>query len=446
MRKSYLAVVAAAAALSVGTAFGADPSTQDLQKQLDQLQQQVAQLQAQQKATDQATIAAVQADSAKRSTFSLSDAVPFANNYDDGKFILRSDDGAFSLHPWFQAQFRDGTTYRERVSATDSDHDIQNGFEYRRMKFGVDGNVFGKNNTYYIDWNTDRTTGNLVLEEAWFRARLGDEGPLSDWAIKFGQFKDPLAHESLVSSKKDLVSELSLLTDLFVGGSNYVQGATLSYSHDAIQVEGGITDGINSINNNFQDFPTNAWDYGVVARVNYKVFGDWSAYDQFTSLNDKNDLLVIGAAVDYSEGGNTDQVVHTVDAQYNIANGLGLYGAYYGRYTKDAPKGVTAVATDDTYDWGFIAQASYVIPDTKWEPFARYDYINFDDGSVAAGARNTVHEITAGANYYFHSHAAKFTLDVSYLPNGSPIADTSTDTLASPNTEIIVRAQFQLLL
>ncbi len=439
MRSVFKKSLAAFVLTVPAAAFAGAPA--DVQKQIDELQQQVAQLQAQQAKADQAVIDAVRKDAEHRRPFSLSDAAPFANNYDSGRFILQSDDGNFLLHPWFQLQIRNGTTYRDRVSKADVDSDLQNGFEIRRMKFGVDGNAFSPATTYSIYWNTDRNTGTLTLEEAWVRTKISD-----DWAVRGGQMKDLFAHESLVSSKKVLATELTLLTDLFAGGSNYVQAALISYSHDAFQFEGGLTDGANESNRNFQDFPTNAWDYGAVGRVQYKVMGDWSAYDQFSSLNLKKDLLVFGGAVDYSEAGNTGQLLHTVDVQYNNTAGLGLFGAYYGRFTRNAPKSVTAVATDDTYDLGFIAQASYLIPDTKWEPFARYDFIKFDSNSVAAGDRETVHEITAGVNYYFHGQAAKFTLDVTYLPNGSPFSDTGSDVLSSPNSEIVVRGQFQLLL
>ena len=60
---------------------------------------------------------------------------------------------------------------------------------------------------------------------------------------------------------------------------------------------------------------------------------------------------------------------------------------------------------------------------------------------------NKVHEFTVGANYYFKGHNAKFTADVTYLPNGTPVADTGADILASDGErEFVFRAQFQLLL
>ena len=451
-RKALPAVLAGSALVSAATAFAADPATpsapatpaattQDLQQQLNDLQAKVAALQAQQQSNDQATMKAVLDDANKRSTFTLEDSIPFATNWQAGKFMLKSDDGNFTLHPWFQLQFRGVTNYRDDAGTGSSNTD--NGFEVRRMKFGVDGNVINPDTKYLFNWATDRNTGNLVLEEAWLRTKVAD-----DFFVVGGQIKDPFAHESLVSSKKQLSAERSLITDFFTGGDNFVQGVGAGYEHDALQTEIAFTDGTNEPNRNFQDFPTNTWDFGVAARVQYKIFGDWAGYDQFSAMGLKNDLLVVGGGVDLSQGGDTDQVLHTLDIQYGNTMGLAAYAAYYGRYTMNSPKSVTVTSANenDTYDWGAIGQISYLIPDTKIEPFARYDYLHFDSDNVAAGARDHAHEITLGGNYYFHGHDAKFTLDVMYLPDGSPVSDTGSDVLSSNHTEIILQAQFQLLI
>ena len=101
----------------------------------------------------------------------------------------------------------------------------------------------------------------------------------------------------------------------------------------------------------------------------------------------------------------------------------------------------------NTYDYGFIVQAAYLVTD-KLEPFVRFDYINFDKAELPSGfTQNKVQEITAGANYYFRGHAAKLTADFTYLPNGTPFADSGADILVSNDEpEFVVRAQFQLLL
>jgi TolA-binding protein len=95
-------------------ALAADPATtpsDDIQKQLNDLQAKVSQLQDQQKQTDQATINSVLTDAHQRS-LNLADSAPFGTNWEAGKFSLRSEDGNYVLHPWFQLQLPHQLGYR----------------------------------------------------------------------------------------------------------------------------------------------------------------------------------------------------------------------------------------------------------------------------------------------------------------------------------------------
>ena len=446
IRLAAAAATVASVALTCGVHAGDEPTTQQLLEQIKQLQAKVEKLEAKQ-ATNNAdvvrTVDEIMKDAEKRSV--MLEPMPLTGNWQAGKFTLRSDDGNFLLHPWFWIQFRNVTNYREDGggAAGGGEGDWQNGFEVRRMKFGVDGNVFSPNTTYLFNWATNRNDGNVFLEEAWVRQKLNDT-----WAIKGGQMKDPFAHESIVSAKRLVAADRALVTDVFTGGDNYVQGVAGQYMRDAFQAEVAFTDGANAPNENFQDFPTNTWDFGAAGRVQYKLFGDWSAYEQFSSLNIKKELCVIGGALDVSQAGNTTQLLQTADIQYNQTTGLSMYGAYYGRYTANAPAqaGTPVSPTSDTYDWGFIAQVGYLIPDTKWEPYFRYDFIKFDSENVPAGADDIVNEFTVGTNYYIHGQDLKLTVDFMWLPDGSPVSDSGTGVLASDDAEFVLRAQFQLLL
>ena len=55
-------------------------------------------------------------------------------------------------------------------------------------------------------------------------------------------------------------------------------------------------------------------------------------------------------------------------------------------------------------------------------------------------------EITIGTNYYIRGHAAKFTIDLTYLCDGSPVSDDGSGVLANDDAEFVLRVQFQLLL
>ena len=83
----------------------------------------------------------------------------------------------------------------------------------------------------------------------------------------------------------------------------------------------------------------------------------------------------------------------------------------------------------------------------KWEVFGRYDYTSIDDERVAL-SEDEFHEITAGVNYYARGHAAKWTADVTYLPDGTP-SDQNGIGILDPDadeSQFVVRGQFQLLI
>lgn len=456
---------AAMAALGISVSIYAaeptttEPTTKELMEQIEALKAKVEQLEtAQQNQITRedvdATVRSVLRDADKQSQLFAMEG--FTAGYTDGKFILQSSDGNFLLHPWLQFQLRNTTSWRIDGKQPNNNDDMQNGFEIRRMKFGFDGNAFTKDLTYLFQFNTDRNDGHTFLEDAWVRYQFADQ-----YAFRVGQFKDPLAHESIVSSKKFTAVERSYTNDYFSPADNYTQGVSLIYgsAHAPLHAEVGFTDGANIVtfgnptrtgqNRDFHDFPTNDADYGVAGRVEYLAMGNLKDYDDFTALGTKDNLLVFGVGADYTEAGDTGFLTHTLDVQYEMPNGLALYAAYYGRYTKDSPAGTNPPLTSndhqDLYDWGALAQASYLI-NSKLEVFARYGYLRLDEDGVPDGTEQNVHEITGGANYYFVGHAVKFSLDVGWLPNGAPISDSGAGILAGNDPSFYLRGQFQLLL
>jgi Phosphate-selective porin O and P len=450
-------------AVTLGLAMAAqaaEPTQEDLQKEIEALKAKVDELektQQQQAATTKAdvdaTVQAVLRDADLHSQ--MFQGTGITANWSDGKFVVQSRDGNFLIHPYLQFQLRNTTTWREDGKQPNDTDDVQNGFEVRRAKVGVEGNVFSPNLTYQFQMQFDRKSGTPGLEDAWMRYKFAEQ-----FSLRAGQFKDPFAHESIVSSKRLLAAERDYTNDYFSNADDYVQGVSLIYdAKGPLHAELAFTDGSdfvtaagtrNDFNQNFQDFGTNNADYGGAARVEYLAFGDWKDYDSFSAYGAKSDLLVFGGGLDYTEAGNTGFFSQTVDVQYKMTGGLALYAAYYGRYTKDSPAAIDApgaapAALHNLYDWGVVAQASYMI-NPKLEIFGRYGYLDLDSDGLASGTENHVHEITAGGNYYFEGHNAKLTLDGGYLPNGAPIADDGAGILASKNDEFYLRCQFQLLL
>ncbi len=454
-------VVGTAVAMVMERARAAEPSTAELLQKIEQLEDNVGELRSkvaelENRPVNQtdvdATVAQVLSDAEERSR--LMQVEGFTAGYSKGAFVIQSADGNFRLQPFLNYQVRHNTTWREDGKALSaggsSDDDIQNGWELRRLKFGFKGNAFSPKLTYSLLWATGRRDGTVTLEEGWVQYAFA-----TDWSVRLGQFKAPLYKESLVSSTRLLAAERSMLADQLFGADNFVQGVSLNYSPAGpVRATVSYNDGFASANTNYQDpgtsvntRPNNTTNFGFTGRTEYLVFGDWKAADDFTSVGVKTDTLVLGAAVDATQSGDTTAYRHTADLTYKLSGGLSLFASFGGNYSTDVATGTGAAAVvDDTYTWGGVAQVSYLIPDTKWEPFGRYTFIALDDPSASPAQGDQLSEITVGVNYYFAGQSAKVTVDLGYLPEGSPTSADGAAVLQNEGAEFYLRAQFQLLL
>ena len=484
------AKAAVAGALTVGagvlgfgsTASAAEPTQQELLEQIKALQSKVEQLEARQdqqaekqqgattrpaaaQAEPEATIGSVLRDAERRSNPAMLQSGGFTAGYSKNKFLIQDEAGNFVLNPNIQFQFRHVANYREEDNNEDSgglgdgesDAGVESGFEVRRLKFAFDGSVFGPALTYRFQWATNRGNGNPVLDDAWVRVALGNvlgDGA-RDFAVRIGQFKDPTFHEEMVSSKRQLAADRSLVNEVIGGGlTDWVQGVALIWDDGPegrpLRAEVGFSDGINTDNTPFTDaggapdFGAGNPDWGGFARLEYLAMGNWKQYDDFTAMGNTEDLLALGVGASYTEtsgAGGGDTFLYTADAQYETGK-LHLYGAFYGIYgeSEDAEAG----GHNDT---GVLVQAGYLLTE-KLELFGRYDVLMLDDNRVGETGEDTYSEATIGLNYYIRGHAAKFTIDLNYLPAGSPNDQTGIGYLGDDNDEdqFAIRSQFQLLL
>lgn len=436
-RRSIPAMMAGALSLTGVAAFGqqSQPTQQELLDTVKSLQAKVAQLEAKQqeassastyaadKAVADRTVADVLADAEKRSQLLAEGGL--TAGWIKGKPTIQSDDGKFVLNPTLQLQFRFVADYLDESEATGED-DFESGFEMRRVKFGASGKYgdFG----YKFVWATNRAGGTVFLEDAEVSYKLSDT-----LSIYGGQFKDPVHHEELVSSSRQLAVERSLVNELLGGGVlDRVQGVGLAYESGPLYATVAFIDGSNSDNTNFTA-GTGA-EYGVAGRVEYTVYGDKKQYADFTAMGNKGDMLVIGAGGDISGLASANQYTYTVDAQWENAAGLAVYGAALGQTIQGH--------SDDSDDsnFGAIAQVGYLLPDSKWEVFGRGGWIHYESDAD----NDDIFELTAGVNYYFFSHNAKFTADVTVLPNGSPAESGSGIRDSGDELQVVGRVQFQL--
>ena len=377
-------------------------------------------------------------------------------------FVLRSDDGQFSLHPGMVVDFRYMASYREKLPANSGSevatpgYTTEEGFNVSRFRITFDGRVT-QNFTYFLQLQGDEGTSFGMLD-AYGAYHFGS----SPFALKVGQFKDPIWHERNLSEADLLAVDRSLAETLLGGGQTArVQGAGIIYDQDRLREQLIFHGGFNGGNTKFFDTgglgtgvgggagvtPTN---FGASTRTELLILGNrtpdfnpFTEYDkQFSALEDTQDILVAGAGLDFSQAGNNDVIFHTADIQYDCTCGFSAYAAYLGTYR--ALHTNQGVAKGYYYDPGFVVQVAYlVLP--KIEPFARYDYAYLPMGSTTSLSTGEVQEITAGVNYYVYHQNLKVTFDASWLPYGAPSdVDVMGILKDSGHGEGVLRLQFQL--
>jgi hypothetical protein len=446
------AAVVGALGLSA-TAVMADATPE---QRIAELEARVAQLQQQQAANSKdvaATIDSVLRDAERRSQ--LMAAGDGGAGYEGG-FYIRSGD--FELRPGAQFQFRNVTTYAEGDDddGGDDNDDMDNGFEVRRMKFELSGTAFTQDLQYFFQWNSDRNGGSLVLEDAYVLYMFSDA-----WGLRAGQFKDPVAHEELTSSKRQLAVDRSLANEVLSGGvTDRVQGVTLVYGNyskdNPINLEFGLHDGLNTDNTDFTEAGSLGWDFGMAGRVEFKAMGDWRDYRDFTAKDNRGgDLLVLGAGVDWTQNGNQNIFHGAIDAHFETKGGFNASGAVYIRHAEFEEIG----GEDDATDWGAMVQAGILL-NPSWELYGRVSFVDFDDdGDIDVGDDDDdeIYELTVGLNYYLGNngsalHRAKITVDLSWLPEGTAntgLSESGLEGIGYIGTDDdlwVVRGQFQLLI
>lgn len=439
MTHRWISLAVAAAMVALPTLASAQQATSDVAAELAAMKARIAELEAKQAQADgaklraNATDAAIK-DASQRNQFPQDDKL--ATGWDKG-FKIGSPDGLYLIQPYVEFQFRNVTNFADDDGPLDSN--FVNGFEVRRAKVGVRGNAFSKDFKYNFRLSVDRASGESILDYAYGEYALNE-----NWGVRFGQIKLNWTREETVSDIRQLAAERSLFNQILGGGNTmYVQGVSLLYGNENNPFRGELqfTDGDNTSNTTFTDFAGADiyQDFGVAVRGEYKFFGNWDAYSDFTALKTKEDLLVAGVGADWAQGGDGDVYRFTADLQYENPNGLGAYGAAI--YT--IAEGDTGeAALDDSI--GGLAQVGYLLPNLKdYEVFGRYSIIHFDE---EVSGEDNFHEATLGLNKYFVGHNAKFTIDLNWLPNGSPGSAGGLGYSSTAQEQIVLRTQIQIVL
>jgi hypothetical protein len=384
----------------------------------------------------------------------------------------------------------------------------------RRTQVWFKGHIGSPKISYFIRLDGNSDTNGVNLAYAQLDYKWSD-----NLTFTGGRFKPLFSREENISSGAQMAAERSAVNEAFNVG--FAEGIAATYTANTWRVSGSVNDGARSgeagataptgggagnygflaakTGNSFNGDGTNV---GLTGRADYKVFGDWSSWNDFSSWSGEEKSLFVGAGVHYQDqrvnqnsrigagfgepaaARNADSIMWTTDIGYK-ANGLSLFASAYGNHVLsgggvyDPTNPIPTLGNPGAQysDYGFQVMAGYmVIPDVL-QPFVRYEFITFDrsrnEDPNAAGfgnptggnVVNAVHDvnlITVGYNWYFKKNDAKFTLDMVWAidtVNSAAIGGTSGGTFAgagllpdamfgngaaTAENQVAIRAQFQL--
>lgn len=362
----------------------------------------------------------------------------------DGKFFLASPDGKFRLNVGGQLQFRYIASFLSDDPVFSPD-DFDPGFETSNTRLRFDGHIFEPGLFYAVQMNFAEDTGTATLEDAYV-GYAWDNG----WAVIWGQLKMPVLWEDVLHEKYNLAVDRSVVNAAIDPGRS--QGIWAHYSSDDWRMWAGFNDGLATANTAFN--AAGEPDWAFTTRWEWKIAGQWSQFDQFTSPRGSEFAAKLAAATHWQNGPDVKGVPAAMVGAYTAdlmlkGDGWNAFGSFVGLHID--PDGAPT-ATDD---FGLMAQGGIYLTD-KFELFGRYDVVIPDNDRAADKAFNTV---TLGGNYYLHGQAAKLTFDVQWFLDdtvdnalvsaiaGGPGSNGGAIGLRpSPNdNQLALRLQFQLL-
>jgi hypothetical protein len=375
----------------------------------------------------------------------------------DGAFNLSDASGNYRLNIGGFTQFRYYLNFRDGdVGGGGHDSGFTNGFEATRTDLIFSGNVINPNTTFYIrtEFNSN---GDFDLLDAYGKYAF-DNGTGLIW----GQYRAPVFRETLVAETGQLTAEYSLTGTVF--DPDRTQGIAVDYRGDSFYGIFSFNDGGDARNSSYSG--TGEADYGLTARVEGKLAGEWNRFDDFTSFRNQDFAALIGGAVHYQQTGNTaaftsgnvpafqtqgNAFLYTVDASLE-GNGWNVYGAFLGLHSDpDAGSSVD--------NFGGIIQGGIFVTDNV-ELFGRWDGLFADEdlGGITSDGDDNLNTFTVGVNNYFvpDSHAAKLTVDLQYLveqPSATAFnlggINSTNNTLGllpdSDDGQFAIRIQMQLM-
>lgn len=346
--------------------------------------------------------------------------------WDNGFFLASADrHDLLRINGLMQARY---IANFQRHTAHASGDDQRNGFEMARSRVWFSGNVIDPTWKYLLLINFNRSGAAAVLD-AFISKDLGH-----GFHLTVGQFKTPLMHELLVSSKSLQLISRSLVSTTLSG--SYTQGVMLSHVDENLHLYGSFNDGLSNLSMGWDSEDT---EYALTGRAEWKLAGDWRQYADWQAWPDEELLLVFAAAAHYQQGelgSATDesQILRwTAEAALQY-HGAGLFASIVGDHSENG------VIRDML---GVVVQGGFFLT-PQCELTARYEWAQSD-----APSEEELSLATIGLNWFFAKHRAKWSIDVGYAINPISASWASNSLgyrLDAPGSEgqTVVRTQMQL--
>ncbi len=380
-------------------------------------------------------------------------------------FFLSSADGRHTLNISGMMQMRYLGSWIGKP-ANPATPELQSGFDIPRVRFNIDGNIPYANMEYFIQtgWgrldpdnmtDTDDVVG-VRLWEAWAKIKIAD-----DLSLKVGQFKLPFTRETLVDASRQLTIEKSLIDHRM--GLEISTGVELVWANRDRRFFLAYTNGSGAMlwSTPFMfNEPTAMppWaalnrdtSYSFTLRHEWKLFGGWEQFNQFTSPPGSGNGLLLGVAghrqnLERNSTGTESGFVDgsmwgvTVDASY-LFDGASFFVAGTFHRVKDFNQ-----ANPQDLNWmGIVAQGGTYISNST-ELFGRFEAGGTSNGALGGEA---VQIVTVGLNHYLDGQDLKVSADVGFsfgeVPGTMENSLTGWRTDTEVRDQVVVRTQLQVM-
>lgn len=351
---------------------------------------------------------------------------------------INSADGRFQLVTRLRGQF---LYQAEDTFAGPGEREFTHAFLIRRARVSLSGFMFGEHNTFRMelafsprdlgftdlsgDPNPPQTNRDNVPTLSPLRDLYMEFTYLRDLTLRVGQYKVPFNRQRIASSSELVLVDRSRVNNEFNVDRDLgvdVRSKDL-FGLNLLRYYLGVYTGVGHSASALA-----APSMMTLARVEVLPFGMFDDHKEGDLQRSQKPGLSIGAAYAHMEKargtrgllgrapldeGTTDYDVFTADAMFKW-RGFSAQTEFHLRRGSRSPgnaldeDGLPIPPEDPREGYGWLFQASYLLPTTKLEVAARYGFIRGTGDETSLSDDN---EAGLGLNYYFHQYAFKLQAD-----------------------------------